>query len=93
MAKYLEQIDIFTIWGDTTESWSKVATEAMMSGIPVVARDHKDGLSEQLTASGGGFLVTSEAEFIETVQTLIDSPRLRTQIGGRGRVWALRHAS
>ena len=47
MIKYLEQIDIFYIWGGKghIESWSRVVTEAMLSGIPVVVKDNKDGLS------------------------------------------------
>jgi len=93
MASFLEGIDIFAIWGDTTESWSKVVTEANLSGIPVVARDHKDGLSEQLRASGGGFLVQSEDEFVEKVQYLIDTPESCKTIGELGKRWCMRNAS
>ena len=93
MANYLKDIDIFAIWGDTTESWSKVATEAMMSGIPVVARQHNDGLTEQLKASGVGFLVKTEQEFVEKLQYLIDRPDIREVAGRKGREWALKNCS
>lgn len=93
MVKILEGMDIFVIWGDTTESWSKVVTEANLSGIPVVARDHKDGLSEQLRASGGGVLVQSEADFVDKVQWLIDQPETRNVMGELGRRWCMRNAS
>ena len=93
MANYLKAIDIFAIWGDTTESWSKVVTEAFLSGLPVVARDHKDGLAEQMRASGCGFLVNTETEFVEKLQMLIDRPDIRESAGVVGRKWALKHAS
>jgi hypothetical protein len=93
MAEYLKEIDIFTIWGDTTESWSKVATEAMLSGIPVVARNHGDGLAEQIRKSHGGILVNTEQGFVEAVQKLIDEPELRKQYGLAGKLWALKNAT
>ena len=93
MANYLQKLDIFAIWGETTESWSKVVTEANLSGIPVVARDHKDGLSEQLRLSGGGLLVNTEDEFVKAVQMFIDDPQCRRAVGERGRQWCLENAS
>jgi hypothetical protein len=93
MADYLKEIDIFTIWGDTTESWSKVCTEAMLSGIPVVARNHGDGLAEQIRKSGGGVLVNTENGFVQAVQKLIDDKELRTAMGLIGKRWALKNAT
>jgi len=90
MVKYLEQIDIFYIWGGKghVESWSRVVTEAMLSAIPVVIRDMKDGMSEQVRKSKAGFLVNTEEEFLATIQVLIDNPELRELYGEMGRAWA-----
>ncbi len=90
MRNYLEKIDIFYIWGGKghVESWSRVISEALLSGLPVVIRDMKDGMSEQVRKSGVGFLVNTEEEFIETVQKLINNPELRKKHGELGRKWA-----
>ena len=90
MPEYLKQIDIFYIWGGKghVESWSRVVTEAMLSGIPVVIRDMKDGLAEQVRKSKAGYLVNTKQEFIETMQKLIDDPKLRELHGEMGRAWA-----
>lgn len=93
MAEYLEGMDIFVIWGDTTESWSRVVTEANLSGIPVVARDMHDGLTEQLHRSGGGILASTETEFVDGIQMLIDNPKRRQELGRAGRRWCLDHAT
>ncbi len=90
MRSYLEKVDIFYIWGAKghTESWSRVVTEAMLSGTPVVVKNNSDGLAEQVRKSEAGFLVETEKEFIETVQKLIDDPELRKKHGEMGRKWA-----
>jgi len=90
MPEYLKNIDIFYIWGGNnhTESWSRVATEAMLSGIPIVIRDMKDGMSEQVRKSKAGFLVNTKQEFINIIQMLIDRPELRKRKGEEGRAWA-----
>ena len=90
MRRYLEQVDIFYIWGAKghTESWSRVVSEALLSGIPVVIKDMNDGMSEQAKKSGACFLVNTEEEFIKIVQILIDDPELRKKLGEIGREWA-----
>ncbi len=90
MVEYLKKIDIFYIWGAKgyVESWSRVVSEAMLSGIPVVIKDMKDGMSEQVKKSKAGFLVNTEEEFINTIQMLIDRPELRKKHGEEGREWA-----
>lgn len=96
MSKYLAEVDVFAIWGGYHESWSRVVTEANLSGIPVVARNLDDGLAEQLRASGGGFLVNSEDEFVrqlEELTTLPDSTSMRRTVGIIGREWCLKNAS
>lgn len=93
MPGYLAEVDVFAIWGETSETWSRVVTEANLSGIPVVARDHKDGLTEQLRKSGGGWLVETEDEFVEAVQRLVDDESERRKLGQRGRSWCMENAS
>lgn len=91
--EFLREIDVFAVWGETTETWSRVVTEANLSGIPVVARDHGDGLAEQLGKSGGGVLVRTEAEFVEAVQAFVDDESLRAVYAEAGREWCLENAS
>jgi len=90
MKNYLEKVDIFYVWGAKghTESWSRVVTEAMLSGIPIVVKDNHDGLAEQVRKSKAGFLVNTEEEFLKTIQMLIDDPELRKKHGELGRKWA-----
>ena len=90
MPEYLSKINIFYIWGGNNhvESWSRVVTEAMLSGIPIVVKDNHDGLSEQIRKSNVNFLVNTKEEFIETIQNLIDDPKLRELHGEMGRAWA-----
>ena len=93
MPGYLAEVEVFAIWGDTPETWSRVVTEANLAGIPVVARNDNDGLAEQLRKSGGGVLVKSRKGFVENVQALVDNENKRKEIGERGRAWCLEHAS
>ncbi len=90
MPEYLSKLDIFYIWGghNHVESWSRVVSEAMMSGLPVVVKDNKDGLAEQAKKSKACFLVNTEKEFVKTMQKLIDNPKLRKKHGELGRKWA-----
>jgi len=93
MPSLLANIDIMAIWGDTTETWSKVVTEANLSGIPVVARYHADGLSEQLCKSGGGVLVNSIEGFKENIEFLANNTEEGYRIGNLGREWCLQNAT
>ena len=90
---YLSEMDIFATWTDKLETWGRVATEANLSGIPVVARDRHDALTEQLHKSDGGLLVNSEQEFVEVLQMLVDNEKRRREIGKQGRKWCLENAS
>ena len=92
MPKYLKEIDIMAIWGNTTETWSRVATEAMLSGIPVVARNHRDGLAEQLRKSGGGALVKTKEAFVEKLDYLANNRVARLKMAKRGQEWCKKNA-
>ncbi len=93
MAGYLKEVDVFAIWGDTKETWSRVVTEANLSGIPVVAKNHNDGLAEQINKSGGGILVDTQEDFVDMIQMLVDDPTKRRLIGAMGQKWCLENAS
>ena len=93
MPEYLREVDIFVIWGETPETWSLVASEANISGIPVVARRMNDGLTEQLEKSGGGILVDTEEEFVDTVNVLINNENKRNEIAKKGKYWCLENTS
>jgi len=96
MAGYLKEIDIMAIWGDTKETWSRVVTEANLSGIEVVARNHNDGLAEQVKKSAGGFLVDTEDEFVEALQSAVNLCKELAPgqpHGNQGRDWCLSEAS
>lgn len=93
MPEYLQEIDIFAIWGNTTETWSKVVTEANLAGIPVIARNHHDGLAEQLNKSKGGILVDTIDEFQKTLQDLVNDKEKRESIGQTGKKWCIKNAT
>lgn len=92
MPEYLNQIDIFVLDCPTTESWSRVATEAMLAGKPVIARNYGDGLAEQMHRANAP-LLSSESDFIRCMQSFVNSESLRINIGERLRSWALENAS
>lgn len=89
MPEYLRHIDIFAAWQPKIESWGLAATEAMLSGIPVVAKDNNDGMKEQLEKSGGGYLVSTEEELVEKLKELIANKPLRETLARRGQKWCL----
>ena len=93
MANYLANIDVLAMWSGRVESWSMVTTEAMLSGIPVVAYNRNCGMAEQIKASGGGMLVNSQEEFKNALEKLRDDPELRKTLAQRGKSWALHNSS
>lgn len=88
MGKYLQEIDIFAIDCPTLETWSRVCTEAMLAGKPVLAVNYGDGLSEQLTKANAP-LYRDKGRFAQALQAFVDSPALRLEVGERLRKWAL----
>jgi len=93
MPEHLQKIDMLAMWSNRVESWSMVTTEAMLSGIPVVAFNRCDGLAEQMRKSKGGLLVNTRQGFKEALQYLVDHPDKRKELGEIGRNWAVRNAS
>jgi hypothetical protein len=84
MAEYLRNIDVLAIWQSGTESWSRVTTEALMSGIPVVAYNRNDGLTQQMVLTKQS-LVNNKEEFINALKNPPDVVY--------GKDWVLENAS
>lgn len=84
--EYMRHIDIFVIWGDTKETWSLAASEANLMGIPVIARDMDDGLSEQIKKTGGGILVRTTKQLKEAVNYYSD-PNNRLRDVSKAAMW------
>jgi hypothetical protein len=93
MKEYLKEVDVFVIWQDKIETWCLVATEANLSGIPVVARRMNDGLTEQLEKSKGGILVDTEEEFLNAVNEFINNKELRNKVATRGKEWLVENVN
>lgn len=62
------------------DTWGRVVTEGMASGLPVVV-ENKAAFKEQIDDGVNGFLCDSDEEFVERLVALVKSPRLRYDIG------------
>lgn len=71
------------------EVFPLAAAEALAHGVPVVAR-RIGALAEMVEESGGGLLFESTAECQSAMEQLIASPALRSELGDRGRSFALK---
>ena len=92
MPEYLSKIDVFTMWSNRPETWSRVTTEAMLSSIPVIAFNRNDGLAEQVKRSGCGVLVNDAAGFKTAIEMFRDNEKLR-QFYRNSKKWAYTNAS
>ena len=91
-ADFLSEIDIFAIDCPTLETWSRVASEAMLAGKPVVAVNHGDGLAEQMTKARGP-LVPNRKELVRVLGAFVKSRELRETVGADLRAWALENVT
>lgn len=71
-----------------TETWCRTVSEAMASGIPCVV-ENRGGPVEQITHGVDGFICETHDQYVECVLQLIDSPKLRYEMGVRARAKAL----
>ncbi len=80
--------DLF-VFPSTTEMQGLAVTEAMMSGLPIVAIG-EGGIRYFVKDGETGFLVPhNKRAFAEAVRTLLDKPHLRMAMGERARTYAL----
>jgi glycosyltransferase involved in cell wall biosynthesis len=88
---FYEQMDIFVHKNvaSTIDSWSRVVSEAMASGLPVVV-ENRGGPSEQINHGVDGFLCNTDNDFVTYITKLAKDPALRYSIGMRAREKALR---
>jgi glycosyltransferase involved in cell wall biosynthesis len=71
------------------ETFGLTAAEAMMRGVPVVAR-RRGALTEIVEESGGGLLFEEDSELPEILWRLAGDPGLAAELGRRGRAAAQR---
>jgi glycosyltransferase involved in cell wall biosynthesis len=89
--EFYAQMDIFVHKNtkDTIDSWGRVISEAMASGLPVVV-ENRGGPSEQIKHGIDGFLCDTDDQFVEYIVMLARDPLLRYEVGMRAREKALR---
>lgn len=88
--EFYHGLDIFVYYTakQSSDGWGRPVTEAMASGLPVVAED-RGAIVEQIEHGVDGFLATEDDEFIEYVDRLCDDADLRKRIGTAAREKAL----
>jgi len=72
------------------ETFGLIAIESLAQKTPVIARN-RGGLAENLEASQGGIIYESEEGAFQAIQSLIDSPDMRRELGERGHQYYLAH--
>lgn len=80
--QFYSDVDIFVHYTKKTSSdgWGRPVTEAMASGLPVVA-ERRGGVVEQIEDGVDGFLCDTNDEFVERIDQLYADPALRRRIG------------
>ena len=81
-------IDILVYKTNVIESWGRVITEAMASGLSVVA-ENKGGIKEQIKHKKNGFLCDTNEQFVSYTLKLIQDNQLRYDIGMAARMKAV----
>jgi len=76
--------DILVYKTNVTETWGRIVTEAMASGLPVVA-ENKGGIKEQIDHGINGYLCDTNEQFVEYILKLINDENLRYEIGMEAR--------
>lgn len=78
--KIYMNIDILVYKTNVIETWGRVITEAMASGLAIVA-ENKGGIKEQIDHNRNGFLCSNNKQFISYTLKLIQDNQLRYDIG------------
>jgi len=69
---------------EVTDTWSRVVTEGMAAGLPVIA-ENRGGPAEQIDHGENGFLCGNYEEFMMALEVLAKSPKLRYDMGMKAR--------
>jgi glycosyltransferase involved in cell wall biosynthesis len=67
-----------------TDSWGRVVSEAMASGLPVVS-ENRGGPAEQIDHGINGFLCDNGEEFVHYLVMLAKDPKMRYEMGMKAR--------
>ncbi len=70
------------------ESLGMVLMEAWLAGTPAVVNGSSEVLREHCRASGGGLWFANEADFVEALGLMLESPRLRDDMAAGGAHYA-----
>ncbi len=71
------------------ESFSYVLMEAWLQGTPCLVHESCDVTRDHVTASGGGLYFKSAADFVATLDYLLNDQALRDRMGEAGRRYVL----
>lgn len=84
--QFYQDVDVFVHYTkkSSSDGWGRPVTEAMASGLPVVA-ENRGGVVEQIKSGVDGYLADTEEEFIDYVNRLCSEPTLRRRMGTAAR--------
>jgi len=90
VAKFYAGFDIFVHRNQegTIDSWGRIVSEAMASGLPVVT-ENIGGPAEQVDHGVNGYLCNNDNEFVQHILELARDPSLRHKMGMKAREKAL----
>jgi glycosyltransferase involved in cell wall biosynthesis len=92
VAKYHQASDLF-VFASETETQGLAVSEAQAAGLPVVAV-RASGVEEAVRSGETGLLLPPKVdEFAEALQSLLQNPSVRSQMGLQARQIALAHYS
>lgn len=86
LPRYLAASDIFVLPA-RDEPWGLAVNEAMAAGLPVVVSDEVGAAADLVAGKGTGavFRCGSVEELTRAIETLVESPELRTAMSARAR--------
>ena len=89
-AEFYRSFDIFVHMNKkgTVDSWGRVISEAMASGLPVVCQG-KGGPAEQVTHGETGFLCNTDDDYVKYLSMLACDAAMRYEMGMKARDRAL----
>lgn len=79
--EHMEKSNIFLFTSDRNEGWGAVLNESMNSACAVVANAKIGSVPYLLKNGENGFSYSSETEFFDKVETLVNNPELRRKFG------------
>jgi len=96
VASFMSEMNLFVYVNDVNfgpETWCRGVTEALASGIPVIA-ENRGGILEQITNGVNGYLVEPTDIYLikARIEELFDNPQKAQAIGEAGRKWVKENA-